>query len=320
MPKSSLTHQYRHTTGTPTPYKPPKRGFFKFIAIVAGVFILLWAILGGALGKTKPASVSTGTPTLTQTVEPTNTSIPTSTIPANPTISVPGLSTYSCVNQSALREQATLVRITDGDTIVVMLNGQEYKVRYIGMDSPEIGSKYAQEASDYNAKLLASGELVMIKDTSETDRYDRLLRYVFSDGKFVNYEMVKAGLAKSGSWPPDTSCDLPFSFAQSSAKTNKLGLWLIPAAVAVVAPNTPLPVVEPAPTSAPVANSGCPNGCTQSSAACLIKGNISAEGEKIYHMPGQAYYDKTVISPEKGERWFCTESEAVNNGWRKAKR
>ena len=60
--------------------------------------------------------------------------------------------------------------------------------------------------------------------------------------------------------------------------------------------------------------------CTQKqTAGCVIKGNISDGGERICHLPGQRYYDKTVISRRKGERWFCTEQEAVRAGWRKAK-
>ena len=52
---------------------------------------------------------------------------------------------------------------------------------------------------------------------------------------------------------------------------------------------------------------------------CAIKGNISSSGERIYHLPGQLYYYATKISVGKGERWFCTEQEAVGAGWRKAK-
>jgi hypothetical protein len=64
----------------------------------------------------------------------------------------------------------------------------------------------------------------------------------------------------------------------------------------------------------------CASACTQEQrGGCVIKGNISANGERIYHLPGQQYYDKTVISWSKGERWFCTEQEAVRAGWRKAK-
>ncbi len=52
---------------------------------------------------------------------------------------------------------------------------------------------------------------------------------------------------------------------------------------------------------------------------CKIKGNISVNsGERIYHVPGQHYYEDTRISPQYGERWFCTEEEARAAGWRKA--
>ena len=54
---------------------------------------------------------------------------------------------------------------------------------------------------------------------------------------------------------------------------------------------------------------------------CSIKGNISLNsGEKIYHVVGQTFYDDTIISPDKGERWFCSEEEAVAAGWRKSRR
>lgn len=53
---------------------------------------------------------------------------------------------------------------------------------------------------------------------------------------------------------------------------------------------------------------------------CPIKGNISVNtGERIYHVPGQRYYRQTTISPSKGERWFCTEDEAREAGWRRSK-
>lgn len=53
---------------------------------------------------------------------------------------------------------------------------------------------------------------------------------------------------------------------------------------------------------------------------CKIKGNVNSKGEKIYHVPGGRYYDKTDITPSKGDRWFCTEQEAVNAGFRASKR
>lgn len=64
-----------------------------------------------------------------------------------------------------------------------------------------------------------------------------------------------------------------------------------------------------------------PSTTTTSSSTqnCNIKGNISKSGEKIYHMPGQRYYSKTVINTSAGERWFCSEAEARAAGWRKSK-
>ena len=53
---------------------------------------------------------------------------------------------------------------------------------------------------------------------------------------------------------------------------------------------------------------------------CPIKGNISSRGERIYHVPGGAYYSRTKISPAKGERFFCSEAEAEASGWRASQR
>jgi hypothetical protein len=52
---------------------------------------------------------------------------------------------------------------------------------------------------------------------------------------------------------------------------------------------------------------------------CMIKGNINGKGERIYHPPGCRYYGSTIIDPQRGERWFCSEQEAVAAGWRRTK-
>ncbi|WP_151611074.1 succinoglycan biosynthesis protein exoi [Sinorhizobium alkalisoli] len=55
--------------------------------------------------------------------------------------------------------------------------------------------------------------------------------------------------------------------------------------------------------------------------SCNIKGNVSIDtGERIFHVPGQEYYSRTKISPQYGERWFCSEAEARAAGWRKSRR
>ena len=57
-----------------------------------------------------------------------------------------------------------------------------------------------------------------------------------------------------------------------------------------------------------------------SATSCVIKGNINSKGERIYHMPGGRWYDRTKIEPARGERWFCAEAEAIAGGWRRANR
>lgn len=92
----------------------------------------------------------------------------------------------------------------------------------------------------------------------------------------------------------------------------------LPPTLAPLPTSAPIqPTVKPAATNPP-AQSSCPNGCVSQIPGCLIKGNISDSKEKIFHVPGGASYNATIIDPSKGERWFCTESEAVANGWRKA--
>jgi hypothetical protein len=71
---------------------------------------------------------------------------------------------------------------------------------------------------------------------------------------------------------------------------------------------TPEAAPPPAPVPAKPAERGCPEGCAEPPPGCDIKGNIARRtGERIYHLPGQRYYGSTVISPEHGEAWFCTE-------------
>jgi hypothetical protein len=74
------------------------------------------------------------------------------------------------------------------------------------------------------------------------------------------------------------------------------------------------PVGYRTPTKSPV---GCPRGCIPPPpSGCLIKGNIF-QGQKLYLLPSSKYYDQASIDPSQGDRWFCTEQEAIANGWRK---
>lgn len=112
--------------------------------------------------------------------------------------------------------------ITDGDTLT--LNTGD-KVRLICIDAPERGDYYYEEASNYLEDLILNKEVTLLKDFSETDRYGRLLRYIYVEDIFVNYALVEEGYAKVYRYPPDTSkCD-ELEQAEDIAKLNKLGIW-----------------------------------------------------------------------------------------------
>lgn len=199
-----------------------------------------------------------------------------------------------------------VVRVIDGDTIEIE-GGQ--KIRYIGIDTPETVDPrkpvqcFGVEASNRN-KQLAEGKRVRLeKDVSETDKYGRLLRYVYIDGTFVNLLLVKEGFAHSSTYPPDVKYQNQFVEAERIAREQKKGLW---GACLISTPTQSAPTTTFTPSPIPSPN-----------AACTIKGNISSGG-KIYHLPDCDSYAKTKINEVQGERWFCTETEAVAAGWRKA--
>jgi len=86
---------------------------------------------------------------------------------------------------------------------------------------------------------------------------------------------------------------------------------LAPVATAIAVQQTPV---------APAAQPTCPGGCTHQQPGCAIKGNVEYEGDqRIYHLQGCEDYDKTLVNPGYGDRWFCTEAEAQASGWRRAK-
>ena len=205
----------------------------------------------------------------------------------------------SRTNEDTLRQSAKVRRVIDGDTIEIE-SGQ--RVRYIGIDTPETVDPrktvqcFGQEAAAKNRELVEGKTVELEKDVSETDKYGRLLRYVYFDNVFVNDYLVRQGYAYASSYPPDVRYQDQFTQAQSEAQQSGSGLW-----------------------SACPANQRSTSAINQPSGICLIKGNISSSGEKIYHMPGQKYYDKTVIDTSRGEKWFCTEQDAQSAGWRKSK-
>jgi micrococcal nuclease len=235
---------------------------------------------------------------------------PTTTPPTSPAVTATAAAITNPTNTAempAVLEVAPVTNVVDGDTIDVLINGKEMRVRYIGIDTPEtvdprrpVGC-FGREASERNRRLVEGKSVGLERDVSETDQYERLLRYVWVDGQMVNETLVEEGYAKAVTYPPDVKYADLFASLQGQAREAGRGLWSACA--------TP----EPPPTE----NGAC---AFSGSDEPVIKGNISLRtGEKIYHVPGGEYYDQTVIDEAKGERWFCTEAEAIAAGWRKSK-
>lgn len=114
-------------------------------------------------------------------------------------------------DRSAAGEAVEVVRVSDGDTIVVNRDGQEERVRILGIDAPEVardgqpGEVCAVEATALTEELTAGADVVVVTDPSqsETDRYGRTLAYVEADGQDVSAELLDAGLAEVYESAPD---------------------------------------------------------------------------------------------------------------------
>jgi micrococcal nuclease len=143
-----------------------------------------------------------------------------------PTNTISVLHQFECLPENTLRQTAQVVNVIDGDTIHVRLdNGETYRLRYIGMDTPERDEYFYHQSTAVNKGMVAGKTVTLVKDVSETDRFGRLLRYVLVDNLFVNYELVAQGYAHSVTYPPDVACQSLFQEAERIARENNLGLW-----------------------------------------------------------------------------------------------
>lgn len=183
-------------------------------------------------------------------------------------------------------------RVVDGDTFDL----EGLRIRLFGIDAPEYGQSCGpldcgKAALNALADILSAGPVRC--DPIGTDLYGRSLARCRAGGFDVNREMVRRGMA----WAFVRYAD-DYAADERVAKTSGIGIWQHPSQ----------PAWEYRAEKWDRAERSAPGGCA-------IKGNISASG-KIYHPPWSPWYDKTRIDPERGERWFCSEDEAIDAGWR----
>lgn len=192
----------------------------------------------------------------------------------------------------ATPSKAAPVRVIDGDTIE--MDAITYRIN--GIDAPEQAQKCGAwrcgaAATDRMAELVAAGDVTC--DSHGEDGYGRTIATCFADGRDLGAQLVGEGLA----WAFIRYSD-EYVAEEQEARAAARGVW--------GHPSQPPWEFRAARWSA--AEEEAPGDCA-------IKGNIS-DGERIYHAPWSPWYGRTKINEAKGERWFCSEAEAVEAGWR----
>lgn len=136
-------------------------------------------------------------------------------------------------------QEAYVTKIIDGDTIGVTIDGKYYKVRFIGINCPEYTKEiepYGKEATEYTNEKLYNKTIYLQKDVTDTDDYDRLLRYIWLEKvddineetvkkSLFNYELVVNGLANSNYYKPNITLQDYLEQAEIYAKRHKIGMW-----------------------------------------------------------------------------------------------
>lgn len=189
--------------------------------------------------------------------------------------------------------------VVDGDTIEI--NGE--RVRLEGIDAPEVAQTCSKdtgepwdcglEASEVLRALISSKSVSC--DRVGQDKYGRTLGLCFADADELNAAMVRTGYA----WA-FIKYSQAYVIAEKEAQALRAGIWQ----------GTAIPAWEFRHRPDRVADASAPAGC-------LIKGNVSKKGQ-IYHTQASAWYGKVKVDESRGERWFCSEGEAVAAGWRAA--
>lgn len=175
-----------------------------------------------------------------------------------------------------------VTEVKDGDSFVV---DNLFHIRLTNIDAPDQHECLYQESKDFLTNLILNKRVRITSDAPSPD--GRVLSQVYLDDKYINLEMIKSSLAiyTSGSYPDYEI----LKQVNADNKSKKIGIF----------------------------QEQCLQTTNPSNPKCVVKGNLK-EGHRIYTVPGCRSYNTTEMRPTEGDRWFCTESEAIKAGFIKA--
>lgn len=191
--------------------------------------------------------------------------------------------------------------VVDGDGLTI----GPVRIRLHGIDAPELGQRCAErgggtwqcdEAAANRLDDLIGGSEVSCEPL-DRDAYGRIIARCTANGADL-----AAVLASEGRVWAFHRYSEDYAEAEEAARAEGLGIWQ-------------------ASTEPPwdYRADRWERAAEQAPDSCPIKGNVSADGELIYHTPWSPWYGRTKISEAKGERWFCDEAQALEAGWRPAR-
>ncbi len=176
-----------------------------------------------------PTATGTPSPTPMPTKRPTESPAPTSPPTETPSPTPTASETPSPTGSP--RIEVPVARVIDGDTIKVVIDGSEYSVRYIGIDAPQLqdrnraGEWLALESLNANRAMVEGRTVGLESDATDQDEYGRLRRHVWVGEQLVTAELVRLGLARVVSEPPDIRYDALLRTAEEEARLAGRGLW-----------------------------------------------------------------------------------------------
>lgn len=134
------------------------------------------------------------------------------------------------LNVYAKKEEVKFSKCIDGDTLTVIINKEEKKVRFLAVDAPEIDTNeaYSNEAKEFTCNILTNAKKIYLeydKNSDKEDKYERILAWVWADDILVQKELVKEGYAKIAYLYGDYKYTSELSKFESIAKANKTNIW-----------------------------------------------------------------------------------------------